>query len=99
MNRIDRSNIESPRPDPAQRTPASGHKANRTEEKGNWASPNDQVDISERARLLSRLRQAVYEAPDVREERVRQLQRAIDEGSYTPDSRDIAEHLLRHQGE
>ncbi len=50
--------------------------------------------LAEKARLISRLSQAVDEAPDVREDRVKQLQQAVEDGSYQIDNAEIARRLL-----
>lgn len=58
------------------------------------ATPADTAGISEDARELSRAREAVEAAPDVRADRVRALQQQIRNGNYNPDPREVAKRIL-----
>ncbi|MCL4371642.1 MAG: flagellar biosynthesis anti-sigma factor FlgM [Chloroflexi bacterium] len=94
MDRIEQSGVDPAQRDPVHRTPRPNPRVGGSHERHNQSAPADQIALSERARLLSRLGQAVDEAPDVREDKVRELQQAIEKGSYVLDSREIAEHML-----
>lgn len=59
------------------------------------ASAADQVDISEKARTLQKLTQLAATEVDVRTERVAQLQKEIEAGTYQPDPKQVAEKLVR----
>ncbi len=54
----------------------------------------DRATFSQKARLLSEAKRAAEEAPDVREDRVRELREAIENGTYSVDSREIARRML-----
>jgi negative regulator of flagellin synthesis FlgM len=54
----------------------------------------DQVDISGEAAFRSRALESVREAPDVREDRVRELREAIASGNYNVTSTELAARLL-----
>jgi len=58
------------------------------------ATPADTAGISEDARELSRAREAVEAAPDVRADRVRSLQQQIRTGNYNPDPREVAKRIM-----
>ncbi|GIW13413.1 MAG: hypothetical protein KatS3mg062_0852 [Tepidiforma sp.] len=60
--------------------------------------PADRAGITEDARELARALQAVQDAPEVRELRVAALRRAIAEGRYAPDPREIARKLMERGG-
>jgi negative regulator of flagellin synthesis FlgM len=70
------------------RQPASGAST----EKG---APAYTVDISERARELARAFQAVDEAPDVRADKVTELQKQIEDGTYQVPAEALARKLLQ----
>lgn len=58
------------------------------------ASPEDRIKLSSAPREVSVLMAAVAKLPDVREEKVRQLQEEIQSGNYKPDVRKIAARML-----
>lgn len=56
----------------------------------------DQVDISEYAKEILRVKQ-LTQAPDAaRAARVEQLRRAVDAGTYDVNGRTVADKLIRH---
>ncbi|RMG47391.1 MAG: flagellar biosynthesis anti-sigma factor FlgM [Acidobacteria bacterium] len=55
----------------------------------------DSVQLSERARELQRLRAALMETPDIRQELVDRLRDEIASGRYRIDGTRIADELLR----
>jgi len=55
----------------------------------------DEVDISSKAREAMRIMEAVKQAPDVREARVRALKEAIEAGTYKVEGTDVAEKLVK----
>lgn len=54
----------------------------------------DKVDISDRARLVHKVRAELAKVPEVREERVRELQKAVEQGTYHVSSEEVAEKML-----
>jgi negative regulator of flagellin synthesis FlgM len=59
------------------------------------AAPSGPVRITEQARQLAALEQAVQSAPIIDETRVAAIRQAIDEGSYEVMPERIADKLLR----
>jgi negative regulator of flagellin synthesis FlgM len=55
----------------------------------------DAVSISEAARSMAGVRQAIDAAPDVREDRVNSIKAAIAAGTYSIDTRSLASSLLK----
>lgn len=58
------------------------------------ASKTDQVQISSIGRDIQTLKQAVLNAPDVREELTAPVKEAINAGTYSVDSGSFADKLL-----
>ena len=56
----------------------------------------DHLDLSDAARARHRADQAVRAAPEVRAEKVAELQRQIESGTYPVEPRRIAQKLLEH---
>ena len=54
----------------------------------------DRVSLSAEGQRLLALRERIAQAPDVREDLVASLRRAIEEGRYRPSARAIARRLL-----
>jgi negative regulator of flagellin synthesis FlgM len=54
----------------------------------------DGVAVSEFAREMANISQEMSRVPDVREDRVNELKRQIEEGSYNPDLRKLAGRLV-----
>ncbi|MCD6569408.1 MAG: flagellar biosynthesis anti-sigma factor FlgM [Deltaproteobacteria bacterium] len=54
----------------------------------------DRVDISTDAQLFREIKDAVNLAPDVRMDKVTDIQKALDGGNYKPNLTDIAAKLL-----
>lgn len=56
--------------------------------------PMDRAGITEDARELARALEAVRDAPELRELRIAALRKAVAEGTYQPDPREIARRLV-----
>jgi len=56
----------------------------------------DTLEISDSARELVRARQAIDEAPDVRAERVADIKKRIEDGTYSVSPHVLARTLLDH---
>lgn len=54
----------------------------------------DKVDVSASSRSFETALQAVKDAPEVRMDRVQELQEQINNGSYKVDARAVAEKIL-----
>lgn len=59
------------------------------------APRGDVVALSPEAQEFTRLRDLVAQVPEVRRERVEAIARAIRDGTYHVDAKDVAEKLLR----
>jgi negative regulator of flagellin synthesis FlgM len=57
-------------------------------------SSSDTVEISNRSRDLARARQAVDAAPDVRADRVAEIRKRIEDGTYSVSPELLAHKLL-----
>lgn len=54
----------------------------------------DKVEFSSRVREINDIKKMVEEAPDVRSDRVAELQELIKNEAYNPDSKDIAAKVM-----
>ena len=61
---------------------------------GQRISKTDTAHISEEGQAFQAVLDAVYKAPDIREERVNELSSKINNGEYNISSRDIAMKML-----
>jgi negative regulator of flagellin synthesis FlgM len=78
--------------------------ARRAERLANEAAPkadpervragSDTVEISERSRELARARQAVEESPEVRADKVADIKKRIEDGTYSVSPQVLAHKLL-----
>jgi len=57
-------------------------------------SSSDSVEISDRSRELARARQAVDAAPDVRADKVAEIRKRIEDGTYSVSPELLAQKLL-----
>ena len=58
------------------------------------SEPKDRIELSELAQQLARLRQDANK-PFIREEKVEELRRSIKDGSYAPDTKEVAEAIIK----
>ena len=59
----------------------------------------DTLEISDRARELAKARQAVDQAPEVRAEKVADIKKRIEDGTYSVSPKILARKLLDHADE
>ena len=57
------------------------------------APPQETVNLSATAQDIQKLQNAVSQLPEVRTERVQDLQRQVDEGTYQVDSDQVAQKM------
>lgn len=57
----------------------------------------EKVSLSNHGKTAQLIQAAVEEAPDVREDKVAEIKKAVDEGTYEVDSDKVAEAMLREQ--
>mgnify|MGYP000863854747 CR=1 FL=1 len=55
----------------------------------------DQVQLSDRAREFNRIKDVLETLPDLRSDKVQTLSDAVDQGTYTTDTRTSSEKLIR----
>lgn len=73
---------------PKKTSDAPGQEAGRS-------SSADSVEISEKARHIQHLNALAASGPEVRADRVAEVQQKIEAGTYTVDGKRIAEKLIR----
>jgi len=54
----------------------------------------DKISLSGKAQEINELKQLIHDLPDIRTDKVDQLQKVIDTGSYHIDSYKVAEKML-----
>lgn len=59
-------------------------------------SRRDQVDISEHAKEMARIKALTQESDPARTERVEKIREAVDGGTYNVNGRTVADALIRH---
>lgn len=63
------------------------------------SAPTDSVTVSRDAILFQEAKRAAQAAPDIRADKVAQLQTSLQNGTYRPSSSSIAAHLLQEERE
>ena len=61
---------------------------------GAFSSPSERVDLSTRAKDIQQLKDALSKLPDVREEKVREVQKMLKDGTYNVDADQIAGKMV-----
>ena len=59
------------------------------------ASPTESVKLSQTAKEIQKIREIVEATPEIRSDKVGQLKREIEAGSYSIDADKVAERILR----
>ena len=62
-------------------------------------SDSAQVNLSQRAQDVMKAKEIAMAAPDIREDRVAALQKAIDSGNYKVDAKDIADRMVDEESQ
>ena len=57
------------------------------------------VSLSERSQDILKAKQLAMAAPDIREDRVSELQKQIDAGKYKVDAKDIADKMVDEEAQ
>ena len=55
----------------------------------------DRVDISGRSKELADIQAAVNQLPDIRAEKVQEIKKSVEAGTYTVDPSKVAESILK----
>lgn len=61
---------------------------------GSTVSIQDKVDISSKVRMFQDIKKAALDTPDIRTEKVGELEQKIHSGTYRPDYTLVADKLL-----
>ena len=69
-------------------------RSGRSEKSAQKGHLQDRVQLSEKAKKVEHLHRAVDAVPEVRQEKVQALKRAIQEGTYQVDAERIAQKML-----
>ncbi len=59
------------------------------------ANPKDRVDISSRSKEIADIMSAVNQLPDVRTDKVQEIQKSVEAGTYSVDSSKVADKILK----
>ncbi|MFQ5354677.1 MAG: flagellar biosynthesis anti-sigma factor FlgM [Thermodesulfobacteriota bacterium] len=78
------------------RRPGGRHGQKARPQRAVAAQSTAKVDVSGRARKLATLRKLVEASPEVREEKVKRIKKAIDEGKYNMKSARVAEGIIKN---
>lgn len=62
--------------------------------KAESAEQSDMLEISRMGRDYQVAKQAVREAPDIREDRVNEIKAALEAGTYSVSARDVADKMV-----
>jgi negative regulator of flagellin synthesis FlgM len=77
---------------------AAAERPQRTAETGerqtNSASIQDKINISSKVKMYQDIKNAVFDAPDIRADKVRDIEQKLSSGTYSPDYNAIADKLL-----
>ena len=55
----------------------------------------DRVNISDRSKELADIMAAVNQVPEVRDQKVQEIKKSVEAGTYTVDPRRVAESILK----
>jgi negative regulator of flagellin synthesis FlgM len=59
------------------------------------ANPKDRVDISSRSKEIADILSAVNQLPEVRTDKVQEIQKSVESGTYTVDANKVADKILK----
>ena len=60
------------------------------------ASPTDRVDISSRSKEITDIMTAINQLPDVRTDKVQQIQKSVEAGTYSVDPGKVADKIMQN---
>ena len=60
----------------------------------NAGDTSSTVNLSQRAQDIKKAKELAKAAPDIREDRVAELQKLIDQGKYKVDAKDVADKMV-----
>ncbi|MHB8068501.1 MAG: flagellar biosynthesis anti-sigma factor FlgM [Desulfobaccales bacterium] len=77
----------------SEQTGSVGSRAGKTSTE-NQSAGNDNIVVSQQARLMQKAGEAISQAPDVRQDKVDPLQQAINQGTYSHDTQKVANSMI-----
>ena len=83
----------------ARRAERTGNETQPKADPARVQSSSDSVEISDRSRELAKARQAVDAAPDVRADKVAEIKKRIEDGTYSVAPHLLAQKLLERSDE
>ena len=57
--------------------------------------PTDRVNISSRSKEIADITSAINELPDIRTDKVQEIQKSVEAGTYSVDSSKVANKILK----
>ena len=72
----------------------SAQQPERTRKDSGEQSDSDRLELSVRSREISHLDELIRSTPDIREERVEEVRRSIENGTYNVKAEKIAEKII-----
>jgi negative regulator of flagellin synthesis FlgM len=66
----------------------------RTQKSGGELSDSDRLELSVRSQEISHLNELIRSTPDIREDKVEQVRRELESGTYNVKAEKIAEKLI-----
>jgi negative regulator of flagellin synthesis FlgM len=66
----------------------------RTQKSSGEQSDSDRLELSARSREISHLNELIQSTPDIREEKVEQIRRELESGTYNVKAEKIAEKII-----
>ena len=76
------------------KTSRAGRRSSVREAAAGAGTASDAVTLSDQAKQLSVVRQAVTESPDVRQEKIDAIKQAIADGTFQVSARELARKLI-----
>lgn len=76
---------------------SASKKGGKTSGSGNAAGSSDKISLSDDAKLYSQAVKNAQSEPEIRAAKVAELKAKVQSGEYQPDSKVIAEKLLRSE--
>jgi negative regulator of flagellin synthesis FlgM len=65
-----------------------------TAKTGGVESKRDEMQVSSEAQLMNKILQKAKSAPEIREEKVKELKNALKQGNYNVSAEDVAQKML-----
>lgn len=77
----------------SEQTASVGSRAGKTSTEG-LSAGNDNIVVSQEARLMQKAADIIGQTPDVRQDKVDSLQQAVNQGTYSADTQKVANSMI-----